>query len=180
MDTNEEIMPILEAHQIKFVDQKFIPNEVIRYSNKKLKAAVLSGRAFSREQQNEDIQIATDSITSAMQSMGNRRPFKPSDVPNKTWKSVLKDLEWDLEYEITGEARDSQVVMDTLTRVLQFIANKQGMPMTPQEELVFSKILSTTGAISPLEMSQVQQPQQQTQQPQPQQTSPQIEPTMVK
>ena len=155
MDTAEEIMPILEEHQINFIDSKFIPNEAIRRSNQKIKDAVLSGQAFSKEQQDEDIALATDSITNAMKSMGNRRPFKPSDVSDKTWKEILKDLEWDLEYEITGEARDTQIAADTLTKVLQFIANKQGMPMSPQEKLVFDKILSITGAVSPLEMSQV-------------------------
>ena len=155
MDTSEEISSVLEAHQIKFVDQRFIPNEAIRRSNQKLKNAVLSGKAFSEEQQSEDIRVATDTITSAVQSMGNRRNFKPSDVSNKTWKEVFKDLEWDLEYEITGEARDTQVVADTLTKVLQFIGNLQGRPMTPQEQLVFEKIISVTGSVSPLEMSQV-------------------------
>ena len=137
-------------------------DETIRKVNQKIKDAILSGRAFSPEQQDEDIRIETDNLTSMMKSMGNRRPFRPSDVPNTTWKEIFKDLEWELEYEITGEARDTQVVMDTLSRVLQFISNKQGVPMTPQEKLVFDKILSITGAVSPIEISQVgSQPTQQ-------------------
>jgi len=160
MDTSEEIMPILEAHQIKWVDSKYIPAEAIRQVNRKIKKAILSGRGFTQERQTQETQIATDTITNALQSMGNRRPFKPSDVSSETWKDIFKDLEWDLEYEITGEARDSQVVMDTLTRVLQFIANKQGMPMSPQEQIVFDKILSISGAVSPLEISQVAGQQQ--------------------
>ena len=68
----------------------------------------------------------------------------------------MKDLEWDLEYDITGEARDTQVIADTLTKVLQFISNLQGRPMSPQEKLVFDRILSVTGAVSPIEMSQVE------------------------
>ena len=156
MDTSEEIMPILEEHQIQFVDSRFIPNEAIKRSNQKIKNTILSGQAFTPEQQEEDIRVETDNLTSMLQSMGNRRPFKPSDVGNATWKSIMKDLEWDLAYEITGESRDSQVVMDTLTRVLQFIGNLQGRPMSPEEKLVFNKILSTTGAISPLEISQVE------------------------
>ena len=162
MDTADEIMPILEEHQLEWVDSRFIPNEAIRKVNQKIKDAILSGRAFSPEQQEEDIRIETDNLTSMMKSMGNRRPFRPSDVPNTTWKEIFKDLEWELEYEITGEARDTQVVMDTLSRVLQFISNKQGVPMTPQEKLVFDKILSITGAVSPIEISQVgSQPTQQ-------------------
>lgn len=155
MDTSDEIMAVLEEHQIEFVDSKYVPNEAIRRVNDKIKKAILSGEVFTEEQQDEDIRIETDNITNALSSMGNERPFKPSDVPSETWKSITKDLEFDLEYEITGEARDSQVVMDTLTRVLQFISNKQGVPMTPEEKIVFNKILATTGAISPIELSQV-------------------------
>jgi len=161
MDTSDEIMATLEEHQIKFVDTKFIPNEAIRVSNAKMKKAILSGKAFDQEQQDEDIRVATEDITSALQSLGNKRSFKPSDVGDKTWKKVFKDLEWQLEYDITGEARDTQVAADTLTKVLQFIANKQGMPMSPQEKLVFDKILQITGAVSPLEMSQVSNSQPQ-------------------
>ena len=60
-----------------------------------------------------------------------------------------------MDYDITGESRDSQLIMDTLTSTLQFIGNLQGRPMSPEEKLVFNKILSTTGAISPMEISQV-------------------------
>lgn len=168
LDTSEEMMPILEEHQLEWVDSRFIPNQAIKAVNQKIKDEVLSGRAFSKEQQDNEMQIQTDNITNLMKSMGNRRPFKPSDVSNKTWKEIFKDLEWELEYDITGEARDTQVVMDTLTRVLQFIAAKQGMPMTPQEQLVFNKILSITGSVSPMEISQVsgQNTQQQAAVPQ--------------
>lgn len=169
MDTADEIMPILEEHQIKWVDQKFIPNEAVRRSNQKMKDTILSGKVFTQEQQDEDIRIETDNLTNMLQSMGNRRPFRPSDVPDETWKDIMKDLEFDLEYEITGEARDSQVVMETLTRVLQFISNLQGRAMSPEEKLVFNKILSISAAVSPIEISQVgatpPQPQPAVEQP---------------
>ena len=182
MDTADEIMPILEEHQIEWVDTRFIPNEAIKIVNQKIKDAALSGRAFTEEQQAEDIRIETDNLTSMMKSMGNRRPFKPSDVPDETWKSIMKDLEWDLEYQLTGESRDTQIAADNLIKVLQFIANKQGVPMSPEEKLVFQKILSMMGTISPLEISQVgSQQQPQPQEPQPQQQIPiQASPAVVK
>lgn len=157
LDTAEEILPILEDYDIKFIDQNFIPNEAIRVSNAKLKAAVLSGKTFSKEQQDEDIQIATDSITNAMQSFGNSRPLRPSEISSKTWKEIFKNLEWDLEYDITGEARDTQLVADNLIKVLQYMSAKQGQPMTSEEKLVFNKILSVTGSVDPIELSQVEQ-----------------------
>ena len=157
LDTAEEILPILEDYDIKFIDHNFIPNEAIRVSNAKLKAAVLSGKTFSKEQQDEDIQIATDSITNAMQSFGNSRPLRPSEISSKTWKEIFKNLEWDLEYDITGEARDTQLVADNLIKVLQYMSAKQGQPMTSEEKLVFNKILSVTGSVDPIELSQVEQ-----------------------
>lgn len=156
LDTAEEIMPILEDYDIKFIDQKFIPNEAIRQSNAKLKAAVLSGKAFSQEQQDEDIQVATDSITNAMQSFGDSRPLRPSEISSKTWKSIFKNLEWDLEYDISGEARDTQLAADNLIKVLQYMSAKQGQPMSPEEKLVFNKILSVTNSVDPLELSQIE------------------------
>ena len=154
LDTSEEIMPVLEEHQLEWIDSRFIPNQAIKAVNQKIINEALSGKVFTGEQRGQEMLAQTEAITNVVKSMGNRRPFKPSDVSNKTWKKIFKDLEWELEYEITGEARDTQVVMDTLTRVLQFIASKQGMPMTPQEQLVFNKILSTTGSVSPIEISQ--------------------------
>lgn len=156
LDTAEEILPILEDYDIKFIDQKFIPNEAIRRSNAKLKEAVLSGKAFSQEQQDEDIQVATDSLTSAMQSFGDTRPLKPSEISSKTWKEIFKDLEWDLEYDISGESRDTQLVADNLIKVLQYMTAKQGQPMSAEEKLVFNKILGVTSSVSPLELSQVE------------------------
>ena len=155
MDTSEEIMPILAAHQLKWIDSKFIPNEAIRKVNQKIIDTALSGKIYQPEQQTIDTQSETANLTQQMKSMGNRRPLKPSEISTVTWKEIVKNLEWDFEYDITGEAKNTQVMADTLTKVLQYIANKQGMPMSPEEKLVFDKILSITGAISPLELSQV-------------------------
>ena len=158
MDTTEEISEILEDHQVNQIDSRFVPNKVIKIVNQKLKDAVLSGKAFTEEQQQEEIGIATDSVESAMASLGNQRFIKPSDIPTKTWKDALKDLEWDLEIDITGEGKDSQAIMTTLTTVLQSLAANPQMLDDPRMKLIFNRILSEAGGISPVELSTARPP----------------------
>jgi hypothetical protein len=162
MDTSEEISAILESHQITQLDSLYIPNEAIRRVNNKIKEAVLSGKIYPPEMQVQEIETEKQNIQRGLNSFGNQRFIKPSDVPDKTWKEVLKDLEWEVEVDITGEQTDRQAVMTTLTTVFQSIAGMQGRPMTSDEKLVFNRILEQTGAISPIELAQ--QPQQQIQQ----------------
>lgn len=162
MDNTDEIVATLEEHQLEYVDSRFIPTKAIKEIKKKMKNDILSGnianyvgRDTLRERIDVGTQKITDTLKQFLRSMGNKRSFKPSDVSDETWKEVMKDLEWDLEYEITGESKDTQVMADTLSRVLQFIGNLQGRPMSDEEKLVFNKILSITHAVSPLELSQL-------------------------
>lgn len=55
--------------------------------------------------------------------------------------------------------------MTTLTTVLQTIANRQGQPFSPQEQLLFNKILEETGVVSSIEINSMpkEQPVQNTQ-----------------
>jgi len=153
MNTSEELSEILEDHQVAALDARFVPNKAIKVVNQKMKDAILSGKAFTEEQQQEELGIATDTIQNALSSMGNQRFIKPSDVPNKTWKEVMKDLEWELEYDITGEAKDSQAIMATLTTVLQSLAANPQMLDDPRAKLLFSKILNEAGGVSPVELA---------------------------
>jgi hypothetical protein len=85
--------------------------------------------------------------------MGNRRLFKPSEVDDVTWKEALKDFEWNIGVEITNESTDKQVVLTTLSTVLQSIASNPGILQDPNAKMIFSKILSETGVLSPLQIS---------------------------
>ena len=163
MDTSEEISDILTEYQINQIDSIFVPNEAIKKVNQKIKNTALSGKMFSREQQDQEIQIETDNLRKMLTQMGNQRFIKPSDIPTATWKEVMKDLEWELEYDITGEIKDIQSVMTTLTTVLQTIAGNPMILQDPNMRLLFNRILESTGAISPIELNQIKQ--QMVQQP---------------
>lgn len=159
MDTTEEITEILSEQQIKQIDSLYVPNEAIRRINRRNIDAVLNGEipitgdakllATSEEEA---------SLQNGLNATGNQRFIKPSEISTKTWKKVLKDLEWDLEIDITGEQKDNQAIMATYQTALQFLLGLQGRQMTSEERTIFGKLLSKTGDVSPLEINQSKSP----------------------
>ena len=146
MDTKEEVMAILEDRDIKKIDAIYIPKAAIKLHNDRFKEMTLNGeipRAFD--------QVAMENqVKQSLASQGNQRSFDPGEI---SWKEVTKDLEWNLEVGVTNEPMDKQVMLTTLNTVLQSIA---GNPLILQDEnakLIFGKILSLAGAISPIELS---------------------------
>ena len=182
MDTADEISGILDEYQIKKIDSMFVPAEATRRINKEITNDILNktpedlekGNLFTPEMQGERIAGEQEAIQNTLNTFENQRFIKPSDVDDKTWKEVLKDFEWDLDIEITGENKDTQAVMTTLTTIFQTIAGMGGQPMSPDMKLVLNKILSETGAVSPLEMNQASNEPMPMQAPMPQEM-PQIQ-----
>lgn len=155
MDTAKEISATLNAHDITQFDSMYIRNEAIRRTNKKIKAMILSDEPFNYnpEQQAQDIADESAGIQEGLSALGNQRFIKPSDIPDKTWKEIFKDLEWEVEVEVTDETGDKEAVMTTLTTVLQTIAGNPNILQDPSMKMLFNKILETTGAISAVELS---------------------------
>ena len=67
-------------------------------------------------------------------------------------------MEWELDIDITGEEKDIQGALGTLTTVLTTIATNPMVLQDPNAKLVFNRILSLAGGISPLEITTTQQP----------------------
>ena len=110
-----------------------------------------------------DTNAAQDMVRQKMFENTDNVFLKPSEIDSTTWKEVFKDFEWDCEFEITGENEDKQAALTTLNTTLQLLLSKQGQPFTPQEKLVFNKILALTGEVSTAEIDSVQtSPQPQT------------------
>ena len=160
MDTSEEISEILEEHQIRKIDSMYVPNEAKRRSNNKFKEMTLAGKVPQKGEQQMFIEEETANIQNGLNAQGNQRFIKPSDISDKTWKEVLKDIEWDMEIDITGEHKDTNAVMTTLNNLFQSIVGLQGQPMPEDAKLVFNKILEETGVISPIEIKEAQNAQQ--------------------
>lgn len=161
LDNSDEIIGILEDYQIKQIDAMYLPAEINRRMDRKKKDTVLSGEIYTPEIKITNEQQVTQEVQGELQ--GNRRSISPSEIKDKTWKEVFKDLEWKVDIDVTGEGKDFEGNSETFKSILGFLANLQGRPMTPQEQLIFNKMLINTRIVSPLELSFTksnQQPQQ--------------------
>lgn len=148
MDTSEEISATLEAYQIKHIDSRYVPAEAVKIHNQMIKNEVLNGRIA----QQPDINALKQSLQDAQNAFGNQRFISPDEISTKTWKTVLKDIEWEFEYEITNEQTDKQAVMDTLNTTLKVMMDPT-FDTNPRAKMVVDKILNETGVVSPLELS---------------------------
>jgi len=161
---SKEISMTLEDYQIKQIDSMYVPNEITRRMNEKKKAIILSGEIYDPTLEEGLIAKTEEEIRANL--TGNQRFIKPDEIESKTWKEVLKDMEMELEVDVTGEVRDVQGALATLTTVLQTIAVNPQALLDPNFKMIFNKIISLTGNISPLEMQQAQEaPQPMIQQP---------------
>jgi hypothetical protein len=95
-------------------------------------------------------QAAQDSL----QQQGTQRFFKPDEGID--WKTQFKDLEWEVEVDVTNENLDEKA-MDTLTTTLQVVANPN-FANNPAAQLIVGKILRLTGAVSTVELAALPQP----------------------
>lgn len=155
MDTTEEITAILEDYDIKQIDARYVPNEVIKRTNRKLINKALAGDIVTPEIQQAEAQEQEQKLKEELGIMGNQRFFKPSDIDTKTWKEALKDFEWEVEVEITNESTDKQAVFANINALLQMLANPNftAFLQTDDGRMIFNRLLSEIGTFSPVEMS---------------------------
>ena len=156
MNSSKEVATTLSSYDISKVDARYIKNFAIQKSNKEVINKTLEGELVTPEQQQEMIQGYAQEAQSALREQGNQRFFAPSEIPDKTWKDAFKDLEWDVECDITNENLDKNA-SETLNKLLQFFQAKGGAPMTPEEKFVVEKILRLTGTVSTVELASMPQ-----------------------
>jgi hypothetical protein len=156
MNNSKEIVATLDMHGIKQIESKYIKNTAVKMANRQIIDQVLSGQIAEQP----DLEALEQQVRGGLQEQGTQRFFKPSELDDKTWKDVLKDLVWDVEVEVTGENVDKQAVYTTLNTALQVAANP-GFAQSPTAQLIVGKILTETGNISPMEWSEAQNQTQQ-------------------
>lgn len=168
MDTTDEIVATLEAHDITQLDSLYIKAEVVKRLNKHVKDAMFKQNGLGGELAKPfDMQAESQKIQQELNATGSTRFIKPSDIDSMTWKQIFSDLEWTLEVEVTNEQSDKEAVMATLTTVMQTIGSNPTVLNDPNMRLLFNKILEATGSLSPLELKQ---------QPAPSQSAPAVKP----
>ncbi len=153
MDTSEEISATLESQDITKLDSIYVPQEAIRRDNEQIKKTILSGGIA----QNLDRGMVEQEIQKELSTFGNQRFIKPSDIKSKTWKEVLKDLEWEVEIDIEDKKTDDQLILQYLIDWFKTIANPavQQFLTTPQGKLMANKIMERSNFLSPLEVAQL-------------------------
>ncbi|MDD5178332.1 MAG: hypothetical protein PHT54_03585 [Candidatus Nanoarchaeia archaeon] len=151
LNNSDEIVANLDAYGIDKIDKKYIKNESIKRTNQKLIQSVIQRKFPTSEQYEEAFSNEQSNIQEELDNMGSNRFYSPSEI---NWKEEFKDLEWNLEIEISGESSNKQAILETLSSVFQTIASPAGQMIlqTPQGNYIFNKILETAGNISPLEI----------------------------
>lgn len=150
MNTDEEIVATLGDWGIDKIDKRYIKNKAINNMKEKVKDSVLKNGEVPMLDQEEEMASVQQSLTD---EMGNQRFYKPDEF-GMTWDEYFKDLEWDIEVDITGEQKDNQADMATLTTVFQTIGSNPAILQDERASFVFNKILTKTKAVSPLELSE--------------------------
>ena len=167
MNNSDEITAVLEQYDIEKIDKKYVPYEATKRLAKKLINEIITTGEIP-EVTDEMKQESTDSVTQELDAQGNQRYFVPDELTDKTWKELFKDIEWELDIDVTGEGSDNKSDMATLSTVLQTLATNPGMLNDPRANMLFNKILTKSGTVSPMELSSLNstsvppQPQPQT------------------
>ena len=157
MDTTKEVSATLEDYDLTRIDKMYVRNEATKKTNRALVEKVLNEEIVSPLDQQMMMDENQMALKEGLSDLGNQRFFKPSEVDDKTWKEVFKDMEWDVVVDVTGESVDKDAVT-TLNTMLQTIAKNPMILQDPNAKLLFNKILNETAIVSPLEISSLPSP----------------------
>lgn len=147
LNNKDEITALLESHDIKKIDSAYISYKAVNEFNKKAKAELIKGNI-----PNLSIEEEMTKVQEELSQLGKQRFFTPDEIGEKTWSEMLKDLEWDVEVDITGENTNKEAVMTTLTTLLQSVAQNPNILTDERMKVLFNKIIEQTGVISAIEI----------------------------
>lgn len=155
MNNKDQVVATLDSYDIQKIDSIYVKNEATKRANRAILDAILDNKMPTPEDQAMLTGGISNGLQNSLSEMGNQRFFKPDEI---NWKEQFKDLKWQLEIDITGEQRDVQAAMTTLTTVLKTIASNPAILQDPNAKMVFNAILKETAVLSPLQMSDVAKP----------------------
>lgn len=143
LNNDKEVSATLDVYGIDKIDAIYIRNEAIRRENKRAVEQILNGQIA------EPLDIAgqTANIQGELNDLGGQRFYKPSEID---WKTEFKDFEWEVEVDVTGEAKDNQNNMATLVTLYQSMLADPSQQKVAR--MILGKILEMTGAVSPIEL----------------------------
>jgi hypothetical protein len=149
IDTSEEISALLSDYGIDKIDAMWVKKEATKKMIDKDIKDILNDKTPA-----QDMAGATQQVKDSQAHLGAQRFFKPSDIESVTWKELMKDLEWEIEIDVTEDDIDKDA-LTTLNTVLTIVSDpiRSQALNTPKGKFVFNKILELTGAASPIELS---------------------------
>ncbi len=156
LDSKEEITATLSDYGVKEIEKRYIKNRAVEVSNMKNMEQLLNPDPYSVVNPTTP-EAEAQTLTQDLQTTGSQRFLKPDEVGIKTWKEIMKDLEWELEIDISGEQHDTQAIMTTLNTL--YMAMVQNPSQAEASKLVLSKILEQTGVVSPVEIQAIESSQ---------------------
>lgn len=150
----EQIRAILDRQNLQQVDAAFVPVEAVRRYNERTKQHVVDFIMGNTQEPPQQFNPQTEqqAVQEDLTKLGNTRFFTPDELGNIDWATALKDLEWELDIDITGEMQNRAEALQTLNTALQVIMNPM-YAQSKQAQMVVGKILEQTGVMSPLEVS---------------------------
>lgn len=161
MDTKDEIVATLSAEGIAEIDAMYVPQEAIKRHRERTFKQIeqMLSQPIDAPLQPEMMPQPFDpageqnGVRQDLGQLGNKRSFIPDEMNEKTWAEALKDLEWEVDVEVTNENTDKQAVLTTLSAVLQTIASNPAILQDPNAKMVMGAILTETGRISPMQLA---------------------------
>jgi hypothetical protein len=156
MNTTDEIVAILDDHNIYELDAMYVPRAARKAYNEQVKNALLNDEELPAE---FDQATAEADFQGELNKLGNKRPFKPSEIESQTWKAALKDLEMNVVVEVTNEEQDKRAILQTLASL--YTTTAQTNPVLANQ--IMSRIMTETGVFSPLQINQTANVPQQAQ-----------------
>lgn len=152
VDTTEELAAYLDSSELAKIDTMYINGKAAQIANNMNIETILSGK-ISEGVDTEGIKAG---LKEDLSLMGNQRFFKPSELDDKTWKEIIKDAPWEVEYEITGETSDKEAEIATFTTIMQAVSADPTIVNNP----LFRMLVETSGAISPIQLASISSTQQ--------------------
>lgn len=155
LNNKDEIVAQLESYDLQKLDKLFIKatarKEFEEKAKEQIKQALLKGEipAFI-DPNTEDLEAK---LQKDLSQFGNERFIVPSEISDKSWKEVFSDLEWEVEVDVTGEAKDLQAHLQTLNTLY---INMLNSGQVNDAKKVLEKILEITGAFSPVELAAIE------------------------
>lgn len=161
LNHKEEIAVALDDEDVTRIDAIYLKDAAIKKANKQMLDAI--DQNLTRIQNGKGVVPIDASGTlnqnmSGMQEslslMGNTRYFKPSDLTDDMWADVLKDFEWSMEIDVTGEESDMQEVLTAYAQALPAVMNPAFQTNDAAKALV-SQMISAGGGMNAVQLRQL-------------------------